>query len=133
MRSIYLFTFILLFLTFFGSCTLNNLNKSEKKLPNSNTITEINNPTPVPTITPIPTPTNTPIPKIVQKITKPSATNTPTVTHTPEPPSSYKNEMAKLIFEKNIDSKSIILTSVTKTFWEDKSMKCPSVMASKHQ
>ena len=125
MRSIYLFTFILLFLTFFGSCTLNNLNKSEKKLPNSNTITEINNPTPVPTITPIPTPTNTPIPKIVQKITKPSATSTPTVTHTPEPPSSYKNEMAKLIFEKNIDSKSIILTSVTKTFWEDKSMKCP--------
>ena len=124
MRSIYLSTFILL-LSFLGSCTLNNLNNSEKKNPANNNFIEINNPTPFPTITPIPTPTNTPIPTIVKKVTKPSPTTTPTVTHTPEPPSSYTNEIAKLIFEKNIDSKKIILTSVTKTFWEDKSMNCP--------
>ena len=104
MRSIYLSTFILL-LSFLGSCTLNNLNNSEKKNPANNNFIEINNPTPFPTITPIPTPTNTPIPTIVKKVTKPSPTTTPTVTHTPEPPSSYTNEIAKLIFEKNIDSK----------------------------
>ena len=125
MRSNFFFTFILLFLTFLGSCTVSNLNKSEKKIPNSNIITEINNPTPIPTITPIPTTTNTPIPTIVKKIIEPPATSTPTVTNTPEPPSSYTNEIAKLIFEKNIDSKQIILTSVIKTFWEDKSMNCP--------
>ena len=124
MRSIYLSTFILL-LSFLGSCTLNNLDNSEKKTPTNNNFIEINNPTPFPTITPIPTSTNTPIPTIVKKVTKPSPTTTPTVTHTPEPPSSYTNEIAKLIFEKNIDSKKIILTSVTKTFWEDKSMNCP--------
>ena len=125
MRSNFFFTFILLFLTFLGSCTVSNLNKSEKKIPNSNIITEINNPTPIPTITPIPTTTNTPIPTIVKKISETPATSTPTVTNTPEPPSSYTNEIAKLIFEKNIDSKQIILTSVIKTFWEDKSMNCP--------
>tara|TARA_Y100000590_G_scaffold409186_1_gene501093 strand:- start:38718 stop:39578 length:861 start_codon:yes stop_codon:yes gene_type:complete len=112
-------------LSFLGSCTLSNLNKSEEKIPTSNITTEINNPTPIPTITPIPTPTNTPIAITENKIIKPTSTSTPTVTNTPEPPSSYTNEMAKLIFEKNIDSKQITLTSVTKTLWKDKSMNCP--------
>ena len=125
MRSIVFITSILFILSFLGSCTLSNLNKSEEKIPTSNITTEINNPTPIPTITPIPTPTNTPIAITENKIIKPTSTSTPTVTNTPEPPSSYTNEMAKLIFEKNIDSKQITLTSVTKTLWKDKSMNCP--------
>ena len=83
-------------------------------------------PTPHPTITPVPTPTSTAVVTPTQEIEKKFVPlSTPTVTPTPGPPSSYVDEMAKLIYEDGIDANQLRLTSVSRKMWTNKSMNCP--------
>ena len=90
-----------------------------------NTTQPKKNPTPYPTITPVPTPTSTPVVTPTQEIEKLVPTSTPTVTPTPGPPSSYVDEMAKLIYEDGIEANQLRLTSVSRKMWINKSMDCP--------
>ena len=91
-----------------------------------NAIQPKKHPTPYPTITPVPTPTSTPVVTPTQEIEKKLVpTSTPTVTPTPGPPSSYVDEMAKLIYEDGIEANQLRLTSVSRKMWINKSMDCP--------
>ena len=81
-------------------------------------------PTARPTITPVPTPTATPEPTSTPTPT-PTPTPIPTATPTPPPPASHTQEMARLIFEQDIEAGDLSVISVGAAQWPTEALGCP--------